>query len=231
MPYGDLVVAPDGGSVAFARFEVVRGQFQRPAADSRVVIKTGIWSVGVEDGSLSQLTPWRIDTFIEPSSYSPDGSTLAATVYDRRGVRGVAIDLRTGVQSLLVRNASEPIYSPDGERLAFSRIRSRETAPTETPRLSSELLVARANGGGAKRLLRRRGLLGSPSWDPSGERLAFTRFPPRRPGQLMPEPGNSVMAINRDGTCLTKVFSDSERILYGVAWQLGPGREAGRISC
>ncbi len=39
------------------------------------------------------------------------------------------------------------------------------------------------------------------------------------------------MAINADGTCLTKVFSDPDLTLYGAAWQPGPGREAGPIVC
>jgi hypothetical protein len=39
------------------------------------------------------------------------------------------------------------------------------------------------------------------------------------------------MAINADGTCLTKVFSDPDLTLHCSAWQPGVGREAGPIGC
>jgi hypothetical protein len=39
------------------------------------------------------------------------------------------------------------------------------------------------------------------------------------------------MAINADGTCLTRIFTDPAMTLSGTAWQPGVGREAGPISC
>jgi hypothetical protein len=81
-------------------------------------------------------------------------------------------------------------------------------------------------------VLRRKGYISFPSWDPSGRRLAFTHNPPAEAtGLLEPEPGNKVMAINADGTCLTRIFTDPDLTLYGSAWQPGVGREAGPISC
>jgi hypothetical protein len=77
-------------------------------------------------------------------------------------------------------------------------------------------------------VLRRQATIASPSWDPSGERLAFTLS---RIDDWGPENGNKVMTINADGTCLTRVFIDPEMTVYGTAWQPGPGREAGRIGC
>jgi hypothetical protein len=74
-------------------------------------------------------------------------------------------------------------------------------------------------------------LLAWPSWDPSGQRLAFTRTRVVENGYTEPKKGDALMAINADGTCLKRVYSDPETTLYGAAWQPGPGREAGPISC
>jgi hypothetical protein len=95
-----------------------------------------------------------------------------------------------------------------------------------------ELRVTRVGTFPRSRLLRRsRKLLAWPSWDPSGQRLAFTRTRVVENGYTDPKKGDALMAINADGTCLKRVYSDPETTLYGSAWQPGPGREAGPISC
>jgi hypothetical protein len=72
----------------------------------------------------------------------------------------------------------------------------------------------------------------SQSWDPSGERLAFVRYLPE---WLEPEElgyGSAVMQVNADGSCLGVVLRPSLYVaFFGVAWQPGSGREAGRIEC
>jgi dipeptidyl aminopeptidase/acylaminoacyl peptidase len=222
----DPVISPDGTTVAFSRVLLGKTRSDPP-------FKSAIWLLDVTDGSVRRLTKWRFNAVVEPTSYSPDGSTLAAQYFDPRGLRAVTIDPRSGRLSLLVRDAIEPVYSPDGTRLAFVRPKSqlspRRDDATSQPIV--ELFVARADGGGAKRLLRKRGLVAWPSWDPSGSRLTFTRSAVDSSNSLKPLEGDKVMAINADGTCLTKVFSDPELTLFGSAWQPGVGREAGPISC
>ena len=44
-----------------------------------------------------------------------------------------------------------------------------------------------------------------------------------------PKKGDALMAINADGTCLKRVYTDRETTLYVLTWQPGPGREAGPI--
>jgi Tol biopolymer transport system component len=228
---GEPVMAPDGRSVAFQRLKAVKAP---PGRDSPP-LKSSIWLLDVEGGSVRRLTRWRFESFLDPISYSPDGSALVAVHFDHRGRRIVAVDLhslRNRRLAWLGFDASEPTYSPDGSRLAFVRLKYLHTSKLLPARPVSELLVARADGRGARRVLRRKGYISFPSWDPSGSRLAFTRNPAAEAiGLLEPEPGNKVMAINADGTCLMKVFSDPELTLYGSAWQPGIGREAGPISC
>lgn len=226
---GEPVMSPDGRSVAFQRIKLVK---VLPDGEGNL-FASSIWTLDVESGAVRRLTRWRTTAFLDPRSYSPDGATLAAESFGSRIVEGVvAIDLRTRRISLLARNASQPTYSSDGTKLAFLRDKTRYFDLPRPNRPVTELWVARADGKGARRVLRKRGFISWPSWDPSGSRITFTRNPPAEAtGALEPEPGNKVMAINADGTCLTRVFTDPDITLYASAWQPGPGREAGPISC
>jgi Tol biopolymer transport system component len=159
--------------------------------------------------------------------------TLAATGYGARGSEAVAVDLRTGRFASLAREASAPTFSPDGSEVAFIRWKNwRSSGRDDGSPPINELRIARVGAFPRSRLLlRTRSLLAWPSWDPSGSRLAFTSSQVVENGYSGPEEGDKVMAVNADGTCLTRVLTDPEQTLYGSAWQPGVGREAGPISC
>lgn len=228
---GDPVMAPDGRSVVFSRLKLVK---ELPGHE-QYIFKASIWSLDVEAGAVKRLTRWRLKSFIDPISYSPDGSSLVAEFFGRGGPRIVSVDLRNGRTTPLARlpeDAEEPTYSPDGTRVAFVRDKTLRRQLPKPDRPRSELWVAAADGSGATRLLSRKGYISSPSWDPSASRLAFIRNPAAEAtGGLEPEPGNKVMAINADGTCLTGVYSNPKVLVSGSAWRPGPGREAGPIAC
>jgi Tol biopolymer transport system component len=228
---GNPVMAPDGRSVAFSRLKLVK---ELPGHE-QYIFKASIWRLDVEAGAVKRLTRWRLTSFIDPISYSPDGSSLVAEFFGRGGARIVSVDLRSGRTAPLARlpeDAEEPTFSPDGTRLAFVRNKTLRRQLPKPDRPRSELWVANADGSGATRLLSRKGYISSPSWDPSASRLAFIRNPAAEAtGGLEPEPGNKVMAINADGTCLTGVYSNPQVLVSGSAWRPGPGREAGPISC
>jgi Tol biopolymer transport system component len=188
--------------------------------------------LNLTSGSVRQVTPWRVEAVFEPSSFSPDGSKLAGTIPGGAG-SAVAVDLRTGHISLLAREAAEPIYSPDESEVAFIRWKNWRTTWVDdgSPPID-ELRVTRVGTFPRSRLLRRsHKLLVRPSWDPSGEQIAFTRTRVIENGYDDPRKGDALMAINADGTCLKRIYSDPETTLYGATWQPGPGREAGPISC
>ena len=126
---GDPVISPDGTTVAFSRVLLGKTRLEP-------LLKSAIWLLDVTDGSVRQLTRWRFNAVVEPTSYSPDGSTLAARYYGPRGLRAVTIDPRSGRFSLLVRDAIEPVYSPDGTRLAFVRPKSQPSPSARAPRRS-----------------------------------------------------------------------------------------------
>lgn len=246
---GEPVFAPDGHTIAFATLKVIGGPLERPgkalSGDGAYVL-LGIRSVDIDDGSQRMVTPWHPwgqDPALYPSSYSPDGSTLAVTAWPFNGSmrpRVVAVRLDGSGSTLLAKNAVEPAFSPDGSRIAFVRVhthvkplphRRKRTIMRTRTLIRKDLYVMRADGSGLIRLTRSPRLLEErPSWDPSGERIAFNSYRPG-PGPLSLPSDTSAMQINADGTCLTKMLPSRHQGIKGVAWQPGPGRGAGPIEC
>jgi Tol biopolymer transport system component len=215
---GDLpVFAPDGKSLAFTRFRhEERGRYRRYESAS-------VWIVKLETGQRRQLTRWRDHLEHYASSFSPDGATLLVTRsdYDSRSGEPEVVSLRFDgrTSSLLIGDALFPVYSPDGSQIALFRLRGHSE--------QSDLYVIDADGGNLRRLThtRSRDELFA-SWDPSGERIAYSSF-----AEFEPREEAAIMQINSDGTCPTTVLSRPDVAFVGPAWQPGPGREAGRIAC
>jgi Tol biopolymer transport system component len=240
-PLSDPIFTADGRWLAFPVLRVVKGEFKRPHLRARdddygVVVDFAILKTSLDGSRVRKVTGWKRRQRLTPTSFSPDGRYLAAERYSGRGEDAVLIDLKSRKVRVIARDAEEPVFSPDGTRIAYVRTRNRPPPEPEgnRPPGSSALLVTAANlKGESKRIARIKGGLAWPSWDPSSSRIAFTRleggerFIPSTPSQ-----GNSVMQINADGTCLgTLLKMEGEGHYEGVAWQPGPGRGAGPIVC
>lgn len=233
------VLSPDGHTLAFARERQREGR-RRGRGEVTVFRSSSVWLLDMNGGPARQVTPWRNGLFAFPSSFSPDGSTLAISRRKEKGEdssRSFAVALRldgTGT-TVLARNATDPVYSPDGSRMALltvGRRRSIEEDGLTTTFTPTELAVVNADGTGLKRLTDTPFVLElAPSWDPSGQRLAYTHFPVKGGELAFFGFGDSIMEINADGTCRTRVLSFPRARLYGATWQPGPGREAGPIVC
>ena len=223
--------ATDGRTVFFTRYRY-RSRVVGPGKKEFVASGSSIWTVDVSGGPAWRITPEREGVWMHAGSFSPDGEDLLASRLSRRRSWSVVkIDLASGKSSVLLRRAVDPVYSPDGSRVAFARWRSvhRHGGKPESRR---DLFTVRSGGGDLRRLTTSPGLDYSQSWDPSGERLAFVRYPPE---WLEPEGlgyGSAVMQVNTDGSCPGFILRPSLDVaFFGVAWQPGPGREAGRIKC
>ncbi len=238
-PLSDPIFTADGRWLAFSMLRVVKGEFQRRQTQARasygVIVDWAIWKVSLDGKRYRQVTKWKRNQRLTPTSYSPGGRFLAAEREELRRQDAVIIDLESRGVRVVARNASEPVFSPDGSRIAY--VRTKRGRPKERegnlPPASSSLVVVPADPGGKpQRIARIRGGLAWPSWDSSGSRIAFTRLGGGDPFMpSIPADGNSVMQVNADGTCLGTLLSIDRGYYAGVAWQPGPGRGTGPISC
>jgi dipeptidyl aminopeptidase/acylaminoacyl peptidase len=241
----DPVFSADGRTLAFARTRtrsyVDVKHITEPGKDrSFFYSSTTTWIVDLQGGKPLRLTRWRNGLSNVPDFFTPDGSMLALDKDDDNldGDRVVLFDLAGGGSRDLLQRAEEAAISPDGSRIAFVGYLHPDVVEAEEDRdyLAGELYVANADGTGVRRVTQTDDVIeSSPSWDPSGQRIAYVRvradtsFVPAL-GLLFPT-GNALMQVNADGTCPSRISSLRKVAHYGVAWQPGPGREAGPIAC
>jgi TolB protein len=220
------VFSPDGTKIAFSR----------PDDDH---FYSTVWVANANGSGARQVVDGREGFDYMPSSFSPDGSTLAVTresAFNPPEPRALLFRLQgEGSPKLLARWASEPVFSPDGSQIVF--VRHSIEHPQGFRITHRDLYLMSADGNARRPLTRTRWTSESyPSWDPSGQRIAFNSFRiSREPWDalfdaLLPV-GNSIVQVNADGTCRQKVLSVRGVGIYGALWRPGPGREAGPISC
>lgn len=228
------VFAPDGHTIAFAR---IRERVRRtPHGGERTTFRsTSTWLVDLNGGGARALTPWRNHLQVSPTSFSPDSATLALTrSNDVHIPEVVLLNLASGRTVVLERAASDAVYSPDGSQIAYLSLHQRPflrhgKIGTE---VLSDLFTMRADGTHRARLTdTKRKIETWPSWDPSGQRLAFARLNSGFGESAALGLGDAIEEINADGSCAKTVLSSPQLAFYGPVWQPGVGREAGPIAC
>ncbi|HEX5928239.1 MAG TPA: hypothetical protein VFY48_02500 [Solirubrobacterales bacterium] len=241
------VFSPDGHTVAFARQR--ESHMSRPGRDGDHDFEgVAVWLADLETGESRPLTPWVDGLFLFPSSFSPDGSRLALSRrVGERPPQAAEIGLDGKPIGVIARNGYEPVYSPDGQSVAFLRGRWKEVTRRHSGsgrlRLAApmnDIYVKSLLAGGVRRVTHtKRAVEEAPRWDPSGQRLAYTEW---RPFDFGSESmslqemigfgfGKAVRTINVDGTCPATVLSGLDSMHHAAVWQPGPGREAGRTAC
>ena len=152
----------------------------------------------------------------------------------RLGLGGIrhrlAIDLATGARHRCSRMRRDPIYSPDGARIAFLREQARRRPArqvlNQTPTSSSPTADGSSVRPGDPHAEDR--YEAWPSWDPSGQRIAFTAIP-RRKRRRRRAAGDCDRPGQRRRHLRPRARRGVASGFYAAAWRPGPGREAGRI--
>jgi Tol biopolymer transport system component len=220
------VISPDGQTIAFARTRVRRKAGRRQSASS----DTSVWLADRRGGRPRLLIPAHNGLATFPSSFSPDGSTLAMWREEPgKSPQAIALNIATGQSAPIVSNAGEPVYSPDGSRIAFVRPQKRPRGRlvflpgTDVYVTDGSVITRLTNTPGRREVW--------PGWDPSGERLLFTQLASKLSLASLVGLGNSVMEVNADGTCRSKLIAEPRTAFYGTAWMPGVDRGLGRILC
>ncbi len=220
------ILSPNGSKLAFVR-------------DNFKIGATTIWVADAGGGKAVRLMPRRKGVEYLPSSFSPDGSVLAVTCKDLRSNRSRVLLFGLGRRPdvrVLARGASEAVFSPDGSQIALVRETVARRGKLRVV-VNKDLYVMSVDGISNEVVTPTARLAEThPSWDPSGQRIAFNSYHlSREPieelfNELLPF-GNSIMEVNPDGSCKQKILSLRKGALRGPVWRPGQGREAGRIEC
>jgi len=218
------VFSPDSRTIAFTRIRE-RKRRDRRGGEKLIYRSWSVWLADTAGGGSARLTPWRNGLLMTPSSFSPDGTTLAVSRQksERAEAEVIAMQLDGSGSAVIARHASSGVYSPDGTRLAFLQVDRKGG--------DSDLFTIGAGGSDRRRLTRTpKGLEVWPSWDPSGRRLVVTRVSGEGEAGFLGF-GDAVVEMNADGSCPKTILRDRKVAFYGATWQPGPGREAGPIAC
>jgi Tol biopolymer transport system component len=196
-------------------------------------VATSLWRVNV-DGTHPRALTTAVEGQVDvPGSFSPDGTRLAFTrvklgLIAQSDVEVMSSD-GSGLQ-MLAPDSADPVFSPDGNEIAFVSSRDRNgtvrTGEDESA-YADELYVMNADGRDPRRLTYTRELSElAPSWSPDGTRIAYAR----QGGGFT----KTVAVVNADGSCGIEIAADPRGNTWysEPAWRPGSGRTGeGALRC
>ena len=195
--------SPDGKRIAFESDRDAEGQ---PHG-------IDIYVMDADGGNQERLTNNLTED--QYPSWSPDGQRIVFSAR-REGhvVHNLDItyeiyvmDADGGNQHRLTNNRNNelsPVWSPDGERIAFSSDRKGDWQ-------NFEIYVMDADGGNLQRLTENRIIDRNPSWSPDSKRIAFSSYKPRDWESL------EIYVMDADGGNLQRLTNNPNADV-GPAW-------------
>jgi Tol biopolymer transport system component len=195
--------SPDGLRIAFTRLDHYSSQYS-------------LCIVNIDGSGLQYLTSGY--TVLSEPAWSPDGSTIALIHGHDTTLYGYAfnsscppeiyaIDVATHKQVSLTKGAggTDPAWSPDGTRIAFSSYRDE----------NHEIYTMASDGSHVQRLTYTDGAEAEPAWSPDGKQIAYAAnliyaevgcgfIPTGRPSQIGAQP-SSIYIMEADGTNQTSL--------------------------
>jgi Tol biopolymer transport system component len=206
--------SPDGDRIAFAHMP----GFGKSNADGVIVVMDAAGNGRVEITSHPDDPDTVFDSY---PAWSPDGGLIAFTRVTYTADDGPSsiepevatftVDPSGGGERLLLEDAAQARWSPDGTMIAFTSLRDRngETCFQECSP-SGEIYVARADGSGLRRLTTSEADDRSPAWSPDGRSVAFVSDRSNRD-----EHENEIWVVDVDG-------GETRRVTTNDVWDLDP---------
>ncbi len=194
--------SPDGESIAFASWDGIVKNF---------VSTFDIYVMGTDGGNPQNLTNNRHDD--RYPSWSPDGERIVfSSARDGHFTNDLGItheiyvmDADGGNQQRLIENRQNdwsPVWSPDGERIAFASDRRGDFE-------NFDIYVMDADGGNPRNLTNNHRDDWSPVWSPDGERIAFSS---NRDGDF------DIYVMDADGGNPRNLTNNNRQDDVGPAW-------------
>jgi len=199
-------ISPDGSRVAYV---AERGE----DVDILVAALDGSWARKVSRGDEYVLEPkWSPDgtrlLWCQWPHYDMPWDELAIVVADAEGngARVVAGGSRV--------TNNYPVWSPDGERIAFISDRDNDFG---------NLWVINADGSGAERLVHEAHQHASPAWSPDGRRIAYTRNDDGNVQVCIWEGGATRQLTAAPGVHDNVAWLDAQHLVYIFSSPVQPG--------
>lgn len=190
--------SPDGRKIAFVR----RTEFD---------VNAHICLMNVDGSGL------RVLTVGNRFAWSPTGSDMAVTRYFQQTSQIWLLNMkRRKVRRFSPEQAwsdGEPVFSPDGRRIAFTASRYHSNPSQRTIPLLSELFVASSTGQNRRRLTSGASDL-DPMWSMDGRHIVFVRRRVTTTGGI----NHAVYATSLRGV-ITKLVAENEQEKSLVGWK------------